>query len=132
MLPRVVTSQPGAKRRRQEDPAEHTDGAEGAADTPQTLRIGPPEHNYVYSKVSGEVFKCRRGSDTCPSGHTLWLRRSEEDGRWVAHDGPDEDRIPPMGQPIFTSGENILLDGWHSWRMEAWRGSESPFMTTVL
>ena len=51
--------------------------------TPQRIRIGPAKHNYVYEKVSDDLYKCCRGSDNCPQGHKLWLRRSSH-GQWAA------------------------------------------------
>ena len=81
--------------------------------------------------MSEGPYKCRRGSDNCPSDHKLFLRKGV-DGQWVAYDGPDHDSMPPMGHPIFTSFEDILVAGIHSWRIVEWNDFESNFMSTVL
>ena len=68
----------------------------------QKIRIGPERHRYTYTRVAANLFKCRRGSDGCETGQKLWLRRSFS-GRWIAHDGPDQDIAPPMAQSIFLA-----------------------------
>ena len=78
--------------------------------------------------MSEGLYKCRRGSDKCPTDHKLFLRKGV-DGQWVAYDGPDNDSLPPIGHPIFTSYEDILVKGEHSWRIDDF---ESKLSTTVL
>ena len=113
--------------------AEHTAGeiVKWAGQSPQRLRIGPEHHNYVYTRVSHDLYKCCRPSEFAPTTHVLWLRLSP-DGQWVAYDAPNDGSLPPMGQPVFSSREQVLVDGKHSWRMGMWDGRESKFMTTVL
>ena len=114
-----------------EEITEHTTASTAAAESPQTIRIGPLKHGYLYTRMSEGPYKCRRGSDNCPSDHKLFLRKGV-DGQWVAYDGPDHDSMPPMGHPIFTSFEDILVAGIHSWRIVEWNDFESNFMSTVL
>ena len=97
---------------------------------PRTIRIGPSHHKYIYTMIAPNVYKCCRGSDDATGGQKLWLRY---DGlQWIAFDGPDQDDVPPVGQGIFSSTENILVEGQHQWCMLAWDGRMSPFQTTVL
>jgi len=115
---------------------EHAEQADGGGATPLHIRIGPQIHGYVYEKVTDVLYKCCRGSDNCPDGYKLWLLRSSSVHLnvplWVAYDGPDEGSIPEIGQFIFTCSDDVLLGGWHSWRLEIWDGRKSSFLTTVL
>ena len=101
--------------------------------TPEKVRIGPEKHHYVYTRLTNVAYKCRRGSDYARAGHVLFLSRTSS-GQWIAYDGPDSDdsAMPPMLDPTFTSYEDVLLEGPHTWRMEKWGGRESSFKTTVL
>ena len=82
---------------------------------PGRLRIGLSHHSYVYTHVGGGVYKCSRGSDYARPGQKLWLMRDAH-GLWVAFDGPDNGAAPTRTNQIcFTSTENILAAGWHSW-----------------
>jgi hypothetical protein len=110
-----------------EELEEVSTGSTGATEPPHKFRIGPRRYAYVFIKMSEGVYKCRRGSDTCPTGHKIFLLCI--DGQWVAYDGPDNDSLPPIGHPIFTSYEDILVKGEHSWRIDDF---ESKLMTTVL
>jgi len=105
---------------------------------PTKLRIGNYGHNYTYSLVTDGVYKCCRGSDDARaqnSGAKLWLQRLQRPhlAEWVAFDGADDDNVPPMGKVIFSSSEDILIEGAHQWRMEMYADRrESPFPTTLL
>ena len=158
-VPVVVTQQTGVKRSRiseetsdsrvNEEPIlywfgenhEHISGSAPATETPQMIRIGLDKHGYIYSRVMNTLYKCCRGSDNCPTGHKLWLYKFTGFGdfQWIAYDTPDHDNLPPMEPPatynpdrIFSSIEDIVVEGRHSWRIYAGDGRESTFMTTVL
>ena len=107
--------------------------SEAKTAAPHKLRIGPEKHKYVYTRLTDVAYKCRRGSEYATAGHVRFLVKLPN-GQWNAYDGinSDDGAIPPMSDPIFTSYEDVLLQGWHSWRMQKWDGRESPFMTTVL
>ena len=83
------------------------------------------------------MYKCCRGSDDARaqnSGAKLWLQRLQRPhlAEWVAFDGADVDTVPPMGKVIFSSSEDILIEGAHQWRMEMRDGREGSFLTTLL
>ena len=104
---------------------------------PAKLRIGAAKYKYDYTLVPGPipVYKCRRGSDKAPEGAKLWLLQRTHD-EWVAFDAADDSlddgTIPPIGQVIFRSFEDILIQGWHKWCMEMSDGREGSFETTWL
>ena len=100
---------------------------------PVKLRIGPCKHNYIYSLVTNGVYKCCRGSDNAVGTAQLWLLRIHDEWPvWIAFDGADDGDIPPVGRAIFCSSENILIAGYHQWRMEMRDGREGSFLTTLL
>ena len=117
------------KEELEEDPTGSTgeEELEEELESPHKIHIGPRKHGFVFIKMSEGIYKCGRGSHSCPTGHKLFLLCI--DGQWVAYDGPDNDSLPPIGHPIFTSYEDILVKGEHSWRID---DIESKLMTTVL
>ena len=100
------------------------------------IRIGPEKYGYVYFEC-GNAYKCERSSDssTHPDEEVLWLIYSTEQG-WVAFDAPKEDDIPEIPDRehiIFSSQENVLIGGWHHWKMLKSTSAEySSFQTKCL
>ena len=95
---------------------------------PKTLRIGALKYGYVYTQISMGTYKCSRGSDKARPGEVLWLRRVR--GEWLASDADSE--TPSEYVVRFSSKEDILSPGWHSWRMWDSDSREGQFETTVL
>ena len=53
---------------------------------PNTLRVGPPDHRYVYDRIpQTNSFLCRRGSDWAGPSDRLVLMLASN-GRWTAFD----------------------------------------------
>ena len=94
----------------------------------KTLRIGSEKYAYVYTQIARGTYRCSRGSDRGQPGEVLWLRQLE--GVWFASDAHPDTPIEHVDQ--FSSNEDILSPGWHSWRMLAEGGREGQFETTVL
>ena len=85
---------------------------------PTSLRIGPKRHNYEYTFLERDFYKCRRGSDWAQAGEVLFLLQDAK-GYWVALDAPSgtttaEDALA-SGHPVFRSLELILNPGMHKW-----------------
>ena len=96
---------------------------------PKTLRIGSQKYAYVYTQIARGTYRCCRGSDQSKPGEVLWLRQTIE-GAWFASDADSETPIVYVDR--FSSTEDILSPGWHSWRMWADDGRVGQFETTVL
>ena len=96
---------------------------------PTTLRIGAQKYAYVYTQIARGTYRCSRGSDQSKPGEVLWLRQGD-DGAWFASDADSE--TPTVYVDRFSSTEDILRPGWHSWRMWAEDGRVGEFETTVL
>ena len=95
---------------------------------PKTLRIGALKYGYVYTQISMGTYKCSRGSDKAKPSEVLWLRKTS--GEWLASDADSE--TPSEYVVRFSSKEDILIPGWHIWRMFDSDSRESQFETTVL
>ena len=95
---------------------------------PKTLRIGPHKHAYVYTQIARNKYRCSRGSDQAKPGEVLWLRRVG--GEWLASDADSE--TPSEYVVRFSSKEDILSPGWHSWRIREADDRVGQFETTVL
>ena len=94
---------------------------------PQALRIGAFSYGYVYTQISMGTYKCSRGSDNAGPGQVLWLRQVS--GDWLASDAVSE---TSEHVDRFSSKEDILSPGWHSWLMLDSGSREGQFETTVL
>ena len=103
--------------------------------SPEKLRIGPEKNNYVYSRVNKDAYVCERPSDDGDKDtQVLWLVRNS-DGVWVAFDGPAVfTSVPDCQNPVFESEEDVLVEGWHDWKMLRCKdGSQkSSFKTTLM
>ena len=124
--PESVALQPAVSG--EPDPAEPHPGPDALAlAQPQKLRIGAQSYGYVYTQISMGTYKCSRGSDKARPGEVLWLRRVS--GDWLASDADSETSEYVVR---FSSKEDILSPGWHSWRMWDSDSRVGQFETTVL
>jgi hypothetical protein len=85
---------------------------------PERLRIGSERHNYVYRRLSNDLFECDRGSDWAMAGYVLFLYTC---GRtWFAADAPQGsdtiEKVLLSGIVVFATDENPLQEGFHIWR----------------
>ena len=108
---------------------------------PMSLRIGPARHNYVYTFLARDFYKCCRGSDWAQAGEVLFLLQDK--GYWVALDAPSgattaQDALA-HGHAVFRSPAGILTPGAHTWESNYslrggldWRSTGLCCETTVL
>ena len=108
------------------------------------MRIGEESHGYYYERVDqegtaeGTVYVCCRGSILKgKQGTVLWLRLSPA-LEWIAFDAPqftNDDgtlQVPEIGEPIFSSQENILLGGSHVWKLRKYPEPPNYHCNTYL
>jgi len=111
---------------------------------PRTIVIGPVSDSYIYHYEGEGAYKCVRDSDTnwklhrgcgTSSGKKLWLKMDEHvEYLWKAFEAPDTAEIPYShhGDLKFCSLEDVLQEGWHTWRVIHAGGQLAKFKTMVL
>ena len=105
---------------------------------PEKLRIGPERHDYVYTRIGPDVYRCSRNadrSDELPGSVLFLVMRG---GLWEAVHAPVSASVEEarLGSPVFRTAEDATLAGDHEW--EYWEEEQrafrhlASFTTTLL
>ena len=108
---------------------------------PQALRIGPTRHEYEYTRLNADLWKCKKHNEWGKDDDKLFLLKDQD--YWVALDAPENldavAEVLKQGHPMFRTSEDALSAGWHKWESNDagrsslnWRDTGLSCDTTVI